>query len=112
MNERQRRTPRRAPTHAVIVTDAMTGQAMGRIGNLSAGGMLLIADQALPIGTLYQVQFTLPVTGHPSRTFELGMQLLWSDAGPGQRPVWGGFRFISIAPDQAQFLHAWSQSRS
>ena len=27
------------------VTDAMTGQAMGRIGNLSAGGMLLLSDR-------------------------------------------------------------------
>lgn len=112
MNEQQRRSPRRAPSHAVTVTDAMTGQAMGRIGNLSAGGMLLIADQTLPTGALYQVQFDLPVAEQSSRTFEVGMQLLWSETRSGPRPVWSGFRFISIAADQAQFLQAWSLSRS
>lgn len=112
MNDQQRRSPRRTPPHVIQVTDTMTGQLLGRIGNLSAGGMLLIAEQALPNGALYQVRFDLPVAEQTSQTLEVGMQLLWSETRSGPRPVWSGFRFISIAPDQAQFLHAWSLSRT
>lgn len=111
MNASQRRTIRRTPQQVVMVTDALTDQVLGRVGNLSAGGMLLFAEQSLPIGAVYQVRFNLADRDQPAQSFEVGVQLLWTDTPSGPRPVWSGFRFISIAPEQAQFLHAWSLTR-
>lgn len=111
MTAEARRAPRRPVDEVVWVTDCMTEQVIGRVGNLSAGGLLLIAHQTMPIDALYQARFTLQDGSPTGIPMEVGMQLLWSVPRPAPDQIWSGFRFISIAPDQAHFLHHWSQSR-
>ena len=52
-----RRAPRRKVSDNVLVTDAMTERVVGRIGNLSETGMLLIASAPLNDDALYQFRF-------------------------------------------------------
>lgn len=106
-----RRAPRRHPDETVQVADAMTGKTIGRIGNLSESGMLLIGDDLLVEDALYQVRFVLTDERGQHTPFEIGMQLLWIDAR-GQGQAWMGFRFISVSPQQARGLHRWVQDET
>lgn len=107
MTQEFRRARRRKASEQIPVTDAMTGQALGHIGNLSESGMLLLANQPLVNDALYQFRFSLDtVEGRPA-AIEIGVHLLWSDqaSAPGQH--WTGFRFIGLSDRQVRQLRAW-----
>lgn len=100
-----RRAQRRASTDTVVVTDAMTDAPLGTLGNLSATGMLLIANRPLPEDGLFQLRFALEPGAPP---IEVGCQILWIDqaAAPGQ--YWTGLRFICVAGDDVARIRAWA----
>lgn len=106
MNE-HRRFPRKAAYVTIAVVNAMTGQAMGRIGNLSANGMLLICDQMIVENSLYQLSFDLVDADNRLHAIEVGVHEQWSEAAnvPGQ--YWTGFRFIDIAPRDLGVIESW-----
>ena len=54
-----RRTTRHAPRSPVAVVDVMSGELLGFVMDLSAGGMKLMATEPLVADALYQVQFEL-----------------------------------------------------
>ena len=82
-----RRARRRKVADTILVTDAMTDSVIGRIGNLSETGMLLIASAPLVEDALYQLRFHLHDTRGRESAFEVGAHLLWLDRasapGPG-----------------------------
>jgi hypothetical protein len=106
MNSEFRRKPRRNPTAPIGVVDAMTGQQVGRIGNISETGMLLIATASLVDDALYQFQFRLPGSDG-EHTYEFGAHMLWKEGQSGSGMTWTGFRFIAVPQLQAERLRAW-----
>lgn len=102
-----RRARRRKAQAQIPVTDAMTGQVVGRVGNLSESGMLLLASQPLVNDGLYQFRFALAAADGQPAPVEIGAHLLWSDqaSAPGQH--WAGFRFIGLGDRQLRQLRAW-----
>ncbi|MEO6263908.1 MAG: PilZ domain-containing protein [Luteimonas sp.] len=102
-----RRTRRRKVSDTILVTDSMTDSVVGRIGNLSETGMLLIASAPLVEDALYQFRFNLhDARGHET-VFEVGAHLLWLDRASAPGQAWTGFRFIAIPEDQAEQLKHW-----
>ena len=116
MSEEHRRSLRKPANTVIEVTDAIAERVMGRIGNLSIDGLLMITPQALPSSALYIVNFPLPAvkgskqTPGETRRIALGIQEQWGEQAkvPGQ--FWTGFRIIDIAPDDAQRLLQWVSS--
>lgn len=108
MTEHRRRYKRRTVPQAVEVVDTMTDRIVGRLGNLSAGGMMLIGTQTLVEEALYQFRFTLPDGRGRLRPIQVGAQMLWSDNASGSGQVWTGFRFIAIRTRDAGFLRSWA----
>lgn len=108
MGIESRRQPRRAVSGRVEVYDTILEETIGHLGNLSAGGMLLIANRALPDDALFQFRFSLPGAG--GEPLEVGAHVLWQEpAGtPGQH--WVGMRFLGLAPDVVRHLRAWIAS--
>src|SRR5690606_26296614 len=90
----------------IPVLDTMTGQAVGRLGNLSQTGMLLIASQPLMEDALYQLRFSLPLE-EGDTAVEVGTHLLWIDSASAPGQYWSGFRFIAVAPAQTRHIRAW-----
>lgn len=109
MNSRDhRRSPRRAMPETVLVSNVMTEEVVGRIGNLSEGGMLLIASVPMVEDALYQFRFRLPML-EPT-DIEVGAHLLWMDSARTSGQTWAGFRFIAVPESQRQQLRAWIDS--
>lgn len=108
MNEELRRAERHALPPAIHVSDAMTGELVGRLVNISAGGSLLMARAPLLEDTLYQLRFALPVeSGSGHESLELGAQVMWSEAGSTAGQYWSGLRFIGLGGEPARRLQAW-----
>ncbi|HET8898115.1 MAG TPA: PilZ domain-containing protein [Rhodanobacteraceae bacterium] len=107
----KRRADRKAVDSIILVTDAITGQPVGRVGNLSGSGLMLIGPKPLAEDALYQFRFQLPnPNAGERRTLEIGMHEQWTEeaAIPGQ--FWSGLRFIAISEEDTAALGAWLDS--
>jgi hypothetical protein len=105
----EHRRSRRKPTqHNIEVTDAIAGEVIGFVGNLSIDGMLLIANRALPDDALFQLKFELPGhAGVPAHRFEIGVHEQWGEPTNIPGKYWAGFRIIDIGAEDRAALAAW-----
>lgn len=104
----QRRHPRRRADEEVFVIDVLRERRVGRLGNLSLGGMMLIADRPLREDALYQFRFELRDAAGRSRPIEVGVHELWSASLQGGATLIG-FRIIDIAPEDERRIAHWVQ---
>lgn len=108
MNEEYRRSRRRQMHETVSVVDTMTELTLGRIGNLSAHGMLLIANSRLNDDALYQVRFRLRQADGEETHCELGAHVLWSDQHQQPGMVLTGLRFLAIPDADSEAIRSWA----
>jgi hypothetical protein len=101
-----RRSPRRQVPDMVPVLDMMEDAVVGRLGNLSENGMLLLASAPLHEDALYQLRFALPQHGREVQ-IDVGVHLLWSERANAPGQAWAGFRFLTIAPAHRELLRQW-----
>lgn len=107
VSSEQRRARRKRADFTAVVTDAITGEAFGQLGNLSATGMLLISRKTPRSEAIYQLRLPLPGLGSGMQHIEVGVQEQWHEqaATPGQ--VWAGYRIIAISAEDNARLDAW-----
>lgn len=107
MSNEFRRARRREVDGTVPVVDTMLDTRIGRLGNVSESGLLLIAHAHLAEDALYQLRFELRGADGAPFTVEAGTHLLWtSDAhAPGQ--TWAGLRFITVPEAHMRALRQW-----
>jgi hypothetical protein len=103
----KRRLPRKRPDVALQVTDAMTGEIVGRLGNVSMDGMMLVAHGPIVEDGLYQFLFHLPDAHGRLHPIEVGVHESWIEAASTRDQVWAGFRFIDISADDERLLREW-----
>jgi len=103
----QRRAQRKRVNFTAVVTDVISGKPLGFLGNLSAGGMLLICQQPPRAEAIYQLQMPLHGLGAQAHNIEVGVQAQWHEqaASPGQ--IWAGFRIIAISKEDAAVVDRW-----
>ena len=104
MSAEQRRSKRKSVDELVEVTDAMTGERVGRIGNLSIDGLMLVASKELREDALYQFSFPLPDARGHAVNLEVGVHEQWIEPGGPAGQCWAGFRIIDIAPQDFAVL--------
>ncbi len=102
-----RRARRRKVADTVLVVDTMTDSVVGRIGNLSETGMLLIANAPLVEDALYQFRFNLNDSRGHETALEVGAHLLWQDQPSAAGQAWTGLRFITVPEQQMLQLRGW-----
>ncbi len=110
MSAEFRRARRRRVIEQIEVIDVMTDAVIGRLGNLSESGVLLIANTPLRDDALYQWRFNLP---HPERglvQIECGAHLLWHDQASAPGQWWAGARFILLSKTATANVTAWIES--
>lgn len=104
-NDDCRRVPRRKIAETIQVVDTMTDTVIGRLGNLSDTGMLVITNTPLVDDALYQLRFMLHDAG--SVPIEVGVHVLWQDTASASGQTWTGFRFITLLDSQMLQLRQW-----
>ena len=103
----QRRTRRKPVDFAATVIDVITGLPMGRIGNLSGTGMLLICPAAPQSEAIHQVRLPLSGDSDTPRYIEVGIQEQWHESAASADQVWVGYRIIAIGEGDDAQLDAW-----
>ena len=102
-----RRARRRKVGSTIDVTDTMTTEVIGRLGNLSETGMLILTNVPLCNDALYQFRFSLPDDRGGGRPIEVGAHELWADDSSAGGQVWTGFRFIDMSAEDVGYIRAW-----
>ena len=102
-----RRARRRKVADTVIVVDTMVDSVVGRLGNLSETGMLLMANTTMIEDALYQFRFNLNDPQGRETPIEVGAHLLWQDAAHASGQRWSGFRFITVPTEHMRQLRDW-----
>lgn len=108
MNEK-RRLPRKRADLPLQVADTMTGDVIGRLGDASREGLLLIAHTPITEDALYQLRFHLPDAHGRLHPVEVGVHQTWSEKTSTAGQSWVGFRFIDIGAEGEGVLHGWLQ---
>ncbi len=103
----RRRSPRKSPTHPIEVNNAITGETIGHIDNLSVTGLKLVTNRLLRDDALFQLMFRLPGKDGQSHLMEIGVYKAWGKdtTTPGQ--YWAGFRIIDIGTEDYAILGDW-----
>ena len=107
MSNDSRRTQRRNVHEPVMVVDTMSEQIIGRLGNISESGMLLVANAPLVEDALYQLRFEIADPAGRAVAIDVGAHLIWVGNAntPGQS--WAGLRFLTIEESQLAILRQW-----
>jgi len=105
-----RRAPRLQVPALVPVTDTMTAGVIGRLGNVSETGMLLIASEPLNEDALYQLRFPVPDGRGGEAPIDVGVHLLWREAAQAPGHFWAGFRFLTLEKGHRERLLQWIES--
>jgi hypothetical protein len=92
---------------SVSVSDTMTEQAIGGVGNISEAGMLLVANAPLCEDALYQLRFEIIDRTGRVVSIDAGAHLIWIGSAntPGQS--WAGLRFLTLEESQLAVLRHW-----
>lgn len=107
MTDERRVTLRKHISTPIEVTDSLSGATVGRIGNLSTTGMMLVCAHPLNDNALYQLRFQLPGTPDDAGVIDVGVHTMWTgDAATGSYQ-WAGVRFISISAKATRALEGW-----
>lgn len=102
-----RRAPRRRVAEIIEVTNMMTGDIAGRVGNLSIDGMMLVTERAGREDALYQFAFRLPDERGRLQQVEIGMHEQWTESASAPGQHWVGLRFIDISPEDQALVQGW-----
>ena len=102
-----RRARRRKISDTILVIDTMLDSVVGRLGNLSETGMLLVATMPLVEDALYQFRFNLTDARGREAPIEAGAHMLWQEPPGAAGQSWTGFRFITVPHEQMLQLRGW-----
>lgn len=111
--QEHRVAPRKRVNEKIQVSDLNTGEPIGNLVNISAGGLMLVSVVPLTPNRLFQFSLTLPAPINGIPAIEFGAECLWiQDTTETNGPCWAGFQIIDIS-DQGislieQLMKEWT----
>jgi len=96
MNERRRKTRQRLNSLTVVL-DAVSGEVVGRIGNLTSEGLLLCSDRPLATGETFRLQIQLPDEIAGRTRVDLEARSLWTQRAMDPTCYATGFEILHIS---------------
>ena len=106
----ERRDRRRNVRQAMVLVNSITGANLGPIGNLSAGGLMLISNQPVGDSNIYQAQFQLNDPASGTRSIDLAFQVLWCAPASTANTFWSGCQTIDISEEDRAAIHDWANA--
>lgn len=98
---------RRSIAISFRVYDDETGQFIGRIGDISKGGLLVYGPSGLPVDRLYRLRIDLPDDHGNPRSVKLIAKSMWSGRDTNPELFSTGFRLFELEkPDNSAALQA------
>jgi PilZ domain len=100
-----RNAERRKVFYYLQVEDAETGRQLGRLGDISTEGIMLLCSRALPLETVFRVAVRLPDTSSFSRKkLELSLETRWLRPDVNPEILCIGCRLLESEPEKDDIL--------
>ena len=88
----------------IAITDTINGGHFGELVNVTTEGMMLISDQNIELGSIFQLVVHLPIAIQGSEQIELGVDCLWCRQVDNFHRFWAGFQIIDASANAAAQL--------
>ena len=101
----ERRSSERVDAYQVglAAVNDVDGEQLGVIGNLSLGGMMLIANQQLHTDGILQLKIDVPEE-LGSGLISMGVKILWCTPANSPKEYWAGLETIDISDSDRDSL--------
>lgn len=104
LSENQRRHVRIHLRHPVSALDLMTGRSIGEVVNITTEGLMLVMEESLESGGIYQLTLNLPEAVNGQNVINLGVECLWSNQAAVAKRFWAGFQIIDVSADAEKLI--------
>ncbi|MES9857260.1 MAG: PilZ domain-containing protein [Sedimenticola sp.] len=112
MSELRRHT-RKQTSHRVIIFDLSSQESIGSLINISVSGLMLMTDQKLHPGHIFQLEMTLPGQAGEIHTIAFGAESLWIQKISSSDHSWVGLQIIDMAESDialiGQLIQDWKE---
>ncbi|MEN8179401.1 MAG: PilZ domain-containing protein [Pseudomonadota bacterium] len=95
----QRKSPRKVANEVLEVLDQITGAQLGKVVNISAEGLMLLSNEQINVGSVYQLDLKLTRLIKKHSRISFGAEAVWSTEAAQPKSYWTGFRMIDISED-------------
>ncbi len=104
VTQERRKHPRRRLSTDLTVFDRSTGANVGRLANLSEGGIRLIAKKSFIEGHRVTFSLVLPQMIRGSTTMSFDAAVVWVQPAAQNGDVVAGFRFTDLRPEALELV--------
>jgi hypothetical protein len=102
--QEQRHCPRKVANEILIIADQITGNHIGRVVNISSEGMMLLSDEPMVTGSVYQLDLILPNPQGDKEKIAFAAEAVWCTEASQPESFWSGFHIIDIAAEDVLII--------
>jgi hypothetical protein len=102
--QEQRHSQRKVANDVLIIADQITGTHIGRVVNISAEGLMLLSDEPMVTGSVYQLDLVLPYPKQDKEKIQFAAEAVWCAEASQPDSFWSGFHIIDIASEDIQII--------
>ncbi|MCU7796741.1 MAG: PilZ domain-containing protein [Candidatus Thiodiazotropha sp. (ex Myrtea spinifera)] len=95
----QRKSPRKIANEILEVTDQITGMQIGRVVNVSADGLMLLSEDPIVTGSVFQMDMMLPGNAGGDEKVSFRAEAVWSTEATQPNSFWTGLHIVDISPE-------------
>jgi hypothetical protein len=97
--QEQRHCTRKVANEILIIADQITGNHIGRVVNISSEGLMLLSDEPIVTGSVYQLDLLLPNPQNNQEKISFAAEAVWCTEASQPESFWSGFHIIDIAAE-------------
>ncbi len=97
----KRKSHRKIADEVLEICDQITGMPVGRVVNISAEGLMLLSQEPIMTGSVYQLDLQMPPSEAETdpRHIIFGAEAVWTSEASQPESFWTGFRIIDISSE-------------
>jgi hypothetical protein len=97
--QEQRHSQRKVANEVLIIADQITETQIGRVVNISAEGLMLLSNEPMVTGSVYQLDLILPTQKNDQDKISFAAEAVWCTEASQPESFWSGFHIIEIATE-------------
>jgi hypothetical protein len=102
--QEKRHSQRKVANEILIIVDQITGNQIGRVVNISSEGLMLLSDEPMVTGSVYQLDLLLPNPVRDQQKVAFAAEAVWCTEASQPESYWSGFHIIDIANEDVLII--------
>lgn len=106
MSEHHRKLERQELNTSILIHNAMTGELVGELVNLTVEGLMIMSDHEMSSNSIFQFRLDIPDLPGTRGNIEIGVDCLWSRPAENFNRHWSGYQIIDASAEALQTIDA------